>query len=116
MRWPRRAVTASLSVAFATMLGVTGAVVCSGSRALADPSSVGTPDSPPQKNEGSIKRHMREMQQKEFLREHSDASGKPRPDLWREGVEQQKKMQVAPYVGWHASADSAKKSPPTTDK
>ncbi|GEM_PF-4505604 len=41
------------------------------------------------------------QQEKQFLREHSDSSGKSRPDLWRKGVEQQKHMQVAPYIGWH---------------
>jgi hypothetical protein len=108
-----------LGVALATMVGVTGAVVCSGSRAFADPSSAGGQDSSVDKSvEGSAKVHMRQMQQQEFLREHSDASGNPRPDLWRAGVEQQKKMQVAPYVGWHPhpSSDSAKKSSPTADK
>jgi hypothetical protein len=47
---------------------------------------------------------IRKLQQKEFIREHSDASGNLRPDLWRNGVEQQKKMQVAPYIGWHPSS------------
>jgi hypothetical protein len=51
---------------------------------------------------------IRKLQGKEFLRAHSDASGKPRPDLWRKGVEQQKHMQVAPYIGWKAPAPQAK--------
>ncbi len=58
---------------------------------------------------GSKWRHRRDEQQKQFLRDHSDASGKPRPDLWWEGVEQQKKLQVAPYIGWHPkTADRGK--------
>ncbi len=42
-----------------------------------------------------------QLVRKQFLREHSDASGTPRPDMWRHGIEQQKQMQVAPYIGWH---------------
>lgn len=114
MRLPRSAVTASLSIALATMLGVTGAVVCSGSVALADPSSAGTRPARPVGGE-SVKVHLRKMQQQEFLREHSDASGKARPDLWRAGVEQQKQMQVAPYIGWHPGSDSTKKSSSTAE-
>ncbi len=60
------------------------------------------------------KQKIREQEQKEFLREHSDASGKPRPDLWRKGVEQQKQMQVAPYIGWHPSKEAKKSG--STDK
>jgi hypothetical protein len=40
-----------------------------------------------------------QLKQKQFLDEHEDASGKLRPDLWRKGVEQQKQMKVAPYIG-----------------
>jgi hypothetical protein len=61
-------------------------------------------------------KQMREAQKKEFLREHSDASGKPRPDLWRSAVEQQKNMQVAPYIGWHPPSDDAKKSGSSSTK
>ena len=39
------------------------------------------------------------LRQKQFLDEHKDASGNLRPDLWRAGVEQQKQMKVAPYIG-----------------
>jgi hypothetical protein len=117
MRRPRSAVTASLGVALAMLVGTTGAVVCSGSRALADPSSGGGQDlSADKSGEGSAKLEMKKMQQQEFLRKHSDASGKPRPDLWREGIEQQKKMQIAPYPGWHPAPGAAEKSPPTADK
>lgn len=56
---------------------------------------------------------IRKQREKEFLRQHSDASGKPRPDLWREGVEKQKQMQVAPYIGWHPPA---KRSGSTDEK
>ncbi len=59
---------------------------------------------------------LRKLQEKEFIREHSDASGKLRPDLWRNGIEQQKKMQVAPYIGWHPPSESAAKSSPAATK
>jgi hypothetical protein len=47
------------------------------------------------------KKEIQKQEEQQFLREHSDSSGKTRPDLWRKGVEQQKHMQVAPYIGWH---------------
>jgi hypothetical protein len=59
---------------------------------------------------------IRKLQEKEFLQEHSDASGKPRPDLWRKGVEQQKQMQVAPYIGWHPSSKKSDGSASTSIK
>ena len=40
-----------------------------------------------------------QLKQKQFLDEHNDASGHLRPDLWRKGVEQQRQMKVAPYIG-----------------
>jgi uncharacterized repeat protein (TIGR01451 family) len=40
----------------------------------------------------------REKQQQEFLRQHTDATGRVRPDLWRKGVEQIMRMVVAPRV------------------
>lgn len=45
--------------------------------------------------------HMRilQLQNERFLKEHTDASGKLRPDLWRKGVEHQQHMKVAPYIG-----------------
>ncbi len=52
---------------------------------------------------------IRKMQEQEFLRAHSDASGKPRPDLWRKAVEQQKHMQVAPYIGAKPQAPASSK-------
>ena len=61
------------------------------------------------------RQQLREQEKKQFLREHSDASGKPRPDLWRKGVEDQKKMQVAPNIGWHPTTTGHGKSA-STDK
>jgi hypothetical protein len=47
------------------------------------------------------KKEIQKQEEQQFLKEHSDSSGKTRTDLWRKGVEQQKHMQVAPYIGWH---------------
>jgi len=58
----------------------------------------------------SKEEQIRKLEREEFIREHSDASGKLRPDLWRAGVEQQKHMQVAPYIGWHPAANNGKKT------
>ncbi len=63
----------------------------------------------------NFKKQLREQEYKQFLRAHSDASGKPRPDLWRAGVEEQKKMPVAPYIGWHPTTAAHSKSA-STDK
>jgi hypothetical protein len=38
-------------------------------------------------------RHQKQIE--EFLRRHSDASGNPRPDLWRKAIEDAKRMKVA---------------------
>lgn len=80
-----------LVIAISALVIAATPFVSSGSRAWGDP-----PTGPPGGNEKT-----RKLNEKEFLQEHSDASGKPRPDLWRKGVEQQKQMQVAPYIGWH---------------
>src|SRR5260370_112893 len=37
----------------------------------------------------------REQRLQEFLREHSDPSGQPRPDLWLKGIQDTKQMKVA---------------------
>jgi len=44
---------------------------------------------------------LRQQHQQEFIRAHSDASGKFRPDLIRAAVERTKQMQVAPSIGAH---------------
>ena len=46
----------------------------------------------------------REQHQQQFLRAHSDATGKVRLDLMSKGVERTRQMQVAPYIGAHALA------------
>lgn len=94
-----------LVIAISALVIAAAPFVNSGSRAWGDPPAGG----PPGGNE-----QIRKLQEKEFLREHSDASG-PRPDLWRKGVEQQKKMPVAPYIGWHPAASDTGK-PASTKK
>ncbi len=94
----------NLVIAISALVIAAAPFVSSGPRAWGDPPAGGP------HNE-----QIRKLQEKEFLQEHSDASGKPRPDLWRKGVEQQKQMQVAPYIGWHPKSADAKK-PGLTNK
>ena len=68
-----------LVIAISALVIAATPFVSSGSRAWGDP-----PTGPGGGNEKT-----RKLNEKEFLQEHSDASGKPRPDLWRKGVEQQ---------------------------
>ncbi len=77
---------------------ITFALIIAGAPMAASAIAAGGDTSPgaPINNQEILK-----QQEKQFLREHSDSSGKTRPDLWRKGVEQQKHMQVAPYIGWH---------------
>lgn len=81
-----------LVIAISALVIAAAPFVSSGFRAWGDPPAGGPPGGNDQ---------IRKLEEKQFLRDHSDASGKPRPDLWRKGVEQQKQMQVAPYIGWH---------------
>ncbi|GEM_PF-5105436 len=43
----------------------------------------------------------RVQHQQEFIRAHSDASGKFRPDLIKAAAERTKRMQIAPSIGSH---------------
>lgn len=54
-------------------------------------------------NTQSEKQLRRQVEEKKFLREHSDPSGKPRPDLERKGMEHARQMPVAVYIGEHTS-------------
>ena len=96
-----------LVIAISALVIAAAPFVTSGSRAWGDPPA-GGPSGGDQK--------IRKLQEKEFLQEHSDASGKPRPDLWRKGVEQQKQMQVAPYIGWHPPSKTSDGSASTGTK
>ncbi len=96
-----------LVIAISALVIAAAPLVSSGSRAWCDPPAGGSPGGNEQ---------IRKLQEKEFLREHSDASGKPRPDLWRKAVEQQKQMQVAPYIGWHPPSKKSDGSASTGTK
>jgi hypothetical protein len=50
---------------------------------------------------------LREDQRKEYLRQHSDATGKVRPDLELKGIQHMHRMSVAPSVGAHPAAPSS---------
>lgn len=63
------------------------------------PAALGAPGAPGAPTGLRDEQRLREQQQKVFLRTHSDATGKPRPDLMSKGVERIKQMQVAPYIG-----------------
>ncbi len=80
----------------AVVIGGLLALICAAPRAVAaqpPAAAVGSPRGLENEQE------LRKKHQEEFLKQHSDASGKVRPDLWRKGVQQQKQMQVAPYIG-----------------
>ena len=56
----------------------------------------------------------RHLQMQQFIRNHSDTSGKYRPDLLRAAVERTHQMQVAPSIGSHPPQLPAVKSPPAS--
>jgi hypothetical protein len=115
MRRPRSAVTASLSVALATMVGVTGAVVCSGSRALAE-DAADAPTASMSVNTATKtfvhRKDYDELQDKKFLQEHMDAKGQVRPDLEQKGLEHIREMKTAPSIG--AKVSSVPAAAPTS--
>jgi photosystem II stability/assembly factor-like uncharacterized protein len=55
---------------------------------------------PPERSDGFEKNQVERRQErlKEFLREHSDASGRPRPDLWLKGILDFQHMKVMKSV------------------
>jgi len=116
MHRSRSAVTASLSVALATIVGVTGAVVCSGSRALAE-EAADAPTASMSVNTATKtfihRKDYDELQDQKFLHEHMDAKGQVRPDLEQKGLEHIRKMKTAPSIG--AKVSSAPASAPTSD-
>ncbi len=68
-------------------------LVSIGTTALADPVATGQPQG--LRNEQEI----RKKQQQEYTRQHSDPSGKVRPDAYIKGIEHARQMKVAPYIG-----------------
>jgi len=116
MRRPRFAVTASLGVTLATIVGVTGAVVSSGSRAFAE----GASDAPTASMSVNTatktfvhRKDYDELQDQKFLQEHKDTKGQVRPDLEQKGLEHIREMKTAPSIG--AKVSSAPASAPTSD-
>jgi hypothetical protein len=61
-------------------------------------------------------RTMRERERKEYLRQHSDATGKVRPDLEIKGVQHMHRMNVAPSIGAHPAAPTSAASPAAAQK
>lgn len=92
----------------ATILAVGAGGVQRGHVAWSVASAQTAPDSSSNPKSQQKKERIRELEKQEFIREHSDASGRLRMDLWRKGVERQKHMQVAPYIGWHPESANAK--------
>jgi len=41
----------------------------------------------------------RHKRQQEYIREHSDSSGKVRPGAYAKGIEHVRQMKIAPYIG-----------------
>lgn len=110
MRLPRSAVSASLSMALATMLGVTGAVLCSGSLALAQGAS-GVPTVSMSVNTATKtfihRKGYDEQMDQEFLQRHMDSSGQVRPDLEQQGLDHIRQMKTAPSIGAKVSSAPA---------
>lgn len=113
MRRPRTAVTASLGVALATMVGVTGAVVCSGTRALAE----GPSDAPTASMSLNTatktfvhRKDYDERMDQEFLQQHMDSRGQVRPDLEQKGIAHIRQMKTAPSIGAKVSSAPASAS------
>jgi len=65
---------------------------------------------PGETNEQSGWQKLRELKREEYLRQHSDATGKVRPDLELQGVQHMHRMKVAPAIGSHLTAPSAQAS------
>jgi hypothetical protein len=110
MRLPRSGVAASLSMALATMLGVSGAVVFSGSPALAQ-GAASVPTASLSVNTATKtfihrKGHDEQMDQ-EFLQRHMDSNGQVRPDLEQQGLDHIHQMKTAPSIGAKVSSAPA---------
>ena|SRR5271166_6187484 len=110
MRLPGSAVTASLSMALATMLGVSGAVVCSGSRALAQGAAVVPTVSMSVNSATKTFVHRKDYDERmdqEFLQRHMDSTGQVRPDLEQQGLDHIRQMKTAPSIGAKVSSAPA---------
>jgi Rieske Fe-S protein len=114
---PRNALTAAL--ALATVVGITGVITCTASRALADPSSPGGVDASSMTVNTKTKTfvHMKDYNDRmnqEFINKHMDSNGMVRPDLEQQGLDHIRTMKTAPSLGAKVSgATSAPASNPT---
>jgi|GEM_PF-587404 len=72
---------------------------------VASTASAATQD-PPSDRELRRKQRRQEREQ-EFLREHSDSSGRLRPDLWQQGIADFKKMRIAAGLRLSSRAEEA---------
>ncbi len=73
----------------------------------AGPSAEPSPTTPGKAHGLLGEQTLRKFQRKEYLRQHSDATGKVRPDLELKGVQHMHQMKVAPSIGSHPAAPSA---------
>jgi hypothetical protein len=117
MHRSRNALTAAL--ALATVVGITGAITCTASRALADPSTPGGVDASSMTVNTKTKTfvHMKDYNDRmnqEFINKHMDSNGMVRPDLEQQGLDHIRTMKTAP-LGAKVStgAASAPSSNPT---
>ena len=73
------------------------------------------PASGAEQSGGLNRKNRREKRQQEFLREHTDESGKVRPDLCQKGIEQLKEMKSAAGIDQAPSGDQ-RETPATSEK
>lgn len=60
-----------------------------------------------------IRQERREQHRQQWLREHSDSSGQPRPDLWQKGIAQTKQMRIVAGVSLTPTAAQPTGAGPT---
>jgi hypothetical protein len=88
-----------------------------GSVASADaapPATLAAPVAPGAPTGLRDEQRLRMQHQQEFLREHSDASGKIHPDAYVKGMEHARHMKVAPYIGAKPLGEASRTSPTST--
>ena len=92
----RFALRLALTLFVGVALGISGWLVSTSAQVRADSLN---------KSQGNVskglqfERERREEEQQQYLREHSDPSGKVRPEAYVKGIEHVRRMKVAPYIG-----------------
>ena len=76
----------------------------------AGPSAEAAASTPGEANGQTGWQRRRELQRKEYMLQHSDATGTVRPDLELKGVQHMHRMKVAPMIGSHPDAPSPQPS------